>query len=124
MEGGMKRDRRRLLRIFFLDYLDHEDILQAFTNNGDPAAHLLFLLLGPAEDDLPLLPDKEKDYTLFQLSLHIRLQGKPDWSNMHEQVPTSYAQAKEMFSDLGVATPAQEFLFLKELSELHHVHHV
>ena len=78
MEGGMKGDRRRLLRIFFWEYLDHEDtnvswlsfILQTFTNNvttvpslGQQAAHLLFLLLGPADDDLALLPHKGRDNT-------------------------------------------------------------
>ena len=97
MEGGMKVDRRRLFRIFFWDFLDHEDtkaswlsfILQTFTNNvttvpslGQQAAHLLFLLLGPADDDLALLPHKERDYTFFQLSLHTRLQGRPDRSIM------------------------------------------
>merc|ERR1719318_776937 len=30
-----------------------------------------------------------------------RLQGRPDWSIMQQQVPTSYSEAKEMFSDLG-----------------------
>ena len=41
MDGGMKGDRRRLLRIFFWEYLDHDEtkaswltfILQTFTNN-------------------------------------------------------------------------------------------
>ena len=99
MEGGMKGERRRWLRIFFWDYLDHEDtnvswlsfILQTFTNNvttvpslGQQAAHLLFLLLGPADDDLALLPHKERDYTFFQLSLHTRLQGRPYRSIMQE----------------------------------------
>jgi hypothetical protein len=85
--GEMEGDRRRLLGIFFWDYLDHEDTKASwmpFTNNGDQAAHLLFLLLGPAEDDLALLPNKERDYTFFQLSLHTRLQGRPDWSIMQE----------------------------------------
>ena len=58
----MKGDRRRLFRIFFWDFLDHEDtkaswlsfILQTFINNGDQVAHILFLLLKPDDDYLPM----------------------------------------------------------------------
>ena len=53
------------------------------------------------EQHQQLLPHKERYYNFFQLSLHTRLQGRPDWSIMKQQVPTSYSEAKEMFSDLG-----------------------
>jgi hypothetical protein len=115
--GELEGDRRReLSRIFFLEFINGEDtkaswlsyIINTFTtftslktSAKQDAAHLLFLLLGPAEDDLALSSPAGKDYNFFQLSLHNKLQGKPDMMTMQEQVPNTFAEAKEMFSDIG-----------------------
>jgi len=110
--------RRRVLRIFFWEFVDNEDtqacwlshIIRTFT---DPSAHmavehqaadLLFILLGPAnKDDSTFVPQLFSGLTSFQCNLYTKLQGMPDWTIMQEQVPASYAEAKEMFSDLGKA---------------------
>ena len=70
------------------------------TSAKQDAAHLLFLMLGPAEDDLALSSPAGRDYNFFQLSLHNKLQGKPNMMTMQEQVPNTFAEAKEMFSDI------------------------
>ena len=117
VEGGLVGDRRRILRIFFWEFVENEDtkvswlsyFIRTFTitTSNIPAekqaAKMLYLLLGPSEEDFTVLPCPARDYNSFQLGLHTRLEGKPDWNIMQEHIPTSYSKAKEMFSDLGKA---------------------
>jgi hypothetical protein len=126
----MKGERRRWLRIFFWDYLDHEDtnvswlsfILQTFTNDGDHTAHLLFLLLGPADDDLALLPHKGRDNTSTSyLSTPGYRAGLTGASCRSRSTPPMLRPRRSSLTWPGVATPAQE---LHHLPELHHVRHV
>ena len=55
------------------------------------AADLLYLVLGPEEEDLAL-----RVYNPFMVRLYTRLQGKPDLNIMQEQVPSSYSEAKDL----------------------------
>ena len=70
IETGMVGDRRRILRIFFWEFVQNEDtqaswlsyIIRTFISPSSPmavehkAAVLLYLLLGPAKDDLAIIP--------------------------------------------------------------------
>ena len=109
-------EKMSVMRMFFWEFVDHEDtkaswlsfILSTFvstTSNKESvehqAAQLLFLLLGPADDDLFLLPPSFRDLNYFRQNLFSRLQASPTMLTMQEQVPVTYTEAKEMFSDLG-----------------------
>ena len=119
MEPGLGTDYTRVLRIYFRELIDHEDtkaswlsfILSSFpissftTAVGSAehrAANLLVLLLGPAEMDQSLLSLAVQDYNFFQRNLLIKMQCRPCLTVMDDIVPATYAEAKEIFSDLGM----------------------
>ena len=110
----MEGEKMSVVRMFFWDFVDHEDtkaswlsfIVSTFVKKTSSketvehqAAQLLFLMLGPADDDLSLLPTSYRDLNFFQQNLLNRVEGNPSLMTMREQVPATYSEAKEMFSD-------------------------
>ena len=78
--------------MFFWDFVDHEDakaswlslILSTFVRKTSSketvvhqAAQLLFLMLGPADDDLSLLPTFYLDFNFFQQKILNRCRATP-----------------------------------------------
>lgn len=98
-------------RIFLWEFIDHEDtkaswlsftintlgglLKQPSTQAESQVAEMLYLLLGPTPDI------NDPTLSFFQQNTVNRLKGETSVFMMHEHVPTSYEEAKRMFSELG-----------------------
>ena len=107
-------DRRRVLRIFFWQFLFSDNskaswlgyLLKAFTdvNSFEPLenknrkyAELMLCLFGPAEEV------SADGMSIFQSEAVTRLTGIPDYTALVNSFEGGYHEAKNMFADLGKA---------------------
>ena len=109
-------DRRRVLRIFFWQFLFSDNskaswlgyLLKAFTdvNSFEPSenknrkyAELMLCLFGPAEE----VGADGMSMSIFQGEAVTRLTGVPDYTALVNSFEGGYHEAKNMFADLGKA---------------------
>jgi len=105
----LESDLRIILRSFYWDqgmmngsFLSH--LFQTyFPCNDKEIARLLYLMVGPSCLSSHLSGIHYQDMTAFQRTVICRRIYHPEWTICEEEMPASFAEAKELLEDLGQA---------------------